>query len=802
MLALRGWLCSRCGQQNSAPEDVCRNDRCRLSRSLTGVLVSMDSYSTRQRATPSWRSAHAKPQGAGGSSSEPASPAARGSGSLASRKRAVPPGFRHGNPEDDSAAPSAKRGYFSGSSAYRRGTYGRGSVSSGGESDTEQHVFAMRRKRSSSDSASDGGSATASDSEATAPSSASHFSIWPRPFAFPIDEMGAEDEAAGGEGGASHHPPALARMTTAGTDATAVLSPTSAPSFSSNGDDTDCDVIEDDPIDEHGGDASASAPRWACEPAPARHTVPAARVGESARPLGALNAAGLFDELDFDAGLFLDGLSASGDDDADEYAAGAEEEDDEDEDEDEEGEVDVDEYGECDEYDDACEEGDAAAPTRHPHPSVSAALRCHKRRFCTRGYKHFGRGGRCKVREREMRGLAGEASEWARVESGAYAGEDEEEAGEEATKQQLQLQLYETAEADGGVTDSLTCRHKCGRRFHLSATRAMHEQACRKGLASRPRSAQRQGRSRDAIADALAADAVRRAILGGGCTCGGCSCGGDALGSSPAAKLLDWIASNDLPELRSPGLASGDAWRQQQQGQQQQQQPESDEDDAEAAALLALLPPKRDGSCVKSVLCDRPHRHRGRCNRHRLPLVDALRCKREREREEASHNAACAQLERDDQGGYDRALSSLDAPLPAFFDTLGTAAPSLTSASAASSASSESAPSPSRFPFPPLYRPFREVASAALAAEDRLSKLSESEARRDALIEEMSALARRVGDGAAAADTDDHHTALVATGGGGGREAGAEALAATQVRELEQSLEVLRRLINAPRTAE
>ena len=191
-----------------------------------------------------------------------------------------------------------------------------------------------------------------------------------------------------------------------------------------------------------------------------------------------------------------------------------------------------------------------------------------------------------------------------------------------------------------------------------------------------------------------------------------------------------------------------------------------------------------------------------RCNRHRLPLVDALRCKREREREEASHNAACAQLERDDQGGYDRALSSLDAPLPAFFDTLGTAAPSLTSASAASSASSESAPSPSRFPFPPLYRPFREVASAALAAEDRLSKLSESEARRDALIEEMSALARRVGDGAAAADTDDHHTALVATGGGGGREAGAEALAATQVRELEQSLEVLRRLINAPRTAE
>ena len=334
---------------------------------------------------------------------------------------------------------------------------------------------------------------------------------------------------------------------------------------------------------------------------------------------------------------------------------------------------------------------------------MSAALRCHKRRFCTRGYKHFGRGGRCKVREREMRGLAGEASEWARVESGAYAGEDEPRRRRGGGDRRSSSCSAAVRDCGGGRRRDRQpylppCG--CGRRFHLSATRAMHEQACRKGLASRM------------ITLRAAAGAVE------GCDRGR-ACGRRGAPGHPRwrlrlrwlqlwrrrswivarRRLLDWIASNDLPELRSPGLASGDAWRQQQQDrqqQQQQQQPESDEDDAEAAALLALLPPKRDGSCVKSALCDRPHRHRGRCNRHRLPLVDALRCKREREREEASHNAACAQLERDDQGGYDRALSSLDAPLPAFFDTLGTAAPSLTSASAASSASSESAPSPSR----------------------------------------------------------------------------------------------------------
>ena len=46
---LRGWFCSRCGQQNAGQEDLCRNGRCRLARSLVGVLVSQDSYSIRQR---------------------------------------------------------------------------------------------------------------------------------------------------------------------------------------------------------------------------------------------------------------------------------------------------------------------------------------------------------------------------------------------------------------------------------------------------------------------------------------------------------------------------------------------------------------------------------------------------------------------------------------------------------------------------------------------------------------------------------------------------------------------------------
>ena len=182
MLSLRGWLCSRCGSKTPRPR-TCRNGRRKLSRSLTGVLVSMDTYSTRQRATPSWAARKTRRARDSSSSSEPPSPSADPRHKADRKRRFVPL-------SDESVSPSPKRSFFRGERSHGS-SYARGfGMSSGGESDSEQHVYAARRKRgvSRTECYSDASSATNSDSEATAPASTKPLLQLPTPFAFPIEE--------------------------------------------------------------------------------------------------------------------------------------------------------------------------------------------------------------------------------------------------------------------------------------------------------------------------------------------------------------------------------------------------------------------------------------------------------------------------------------------------------------------------------------------------------------------------------------------------------------------------------------
>ena len=76
LVRLRGWFCSACGHQNPEQGSTCRNERCRLARSVTGVQLPTDGrYAVRQRPQPAAAevSSHRSRPG-GGAASVPGSP--------------------------------------------------------------------------------------------------------------------------------------------------------------------------------------------------------------------------------------------------------------------------------------------------------------------------------------------------------------------------------------------------------------------------------------------------------------------------------------------------------------------------------------------------------------------------------------------------------------------------------------------------------------------------------------------------------------------------------------------------------